>query len=126
MRFMLLMLPKGYEQAAAGTMPDPAHVEKMMVYNRALQDAGVLLSLDGLHPPRAPISLKKRQQRNTEWPQARQIFEALVGLKRENLTRHATILVSPVRERLKKTHSLLPQLERAPLFLRCVALIASF
>lgn len=24
MRFMLLMLPKGYEQAAAGTLPDPA------------------------------------------------------------------------------------------------------
>lgn len=51
MRFMLLMLPKGYEQAAAGTMPDPAHVEKMMAYNRALQEADVLLSLDGLHPP---------------------------------------------------------------------------
>ncbi len=31
---------------------------------------------------RAPISLKKRQQRNTEWPQVRQIFEALVVLKR--------------------------------------------
>ncbi len=49
---------------------------------------------------RAPISLKKRQQRNTEWPQVRQIFEALVVLKRKNLTRHVAILDSPVRERL--------------------------
>ncbi|MEQ1579727.1 MAG: YciI family protein [Steroidobacteraceae bacterium] len=51
MRFMLLMIPKGYEQAAAGTMPDPKAVEAMMKYNEALKDAGVLLSLDGLHPP---------------------------------------------------------------------------
>lgn len=49
---------------------------------------------------RAPISLKKRQQRNTEWPQARQIFEALVVLKRKNLTRHVAILDSPIWERL--------------------------
>ena len=51
MRFMMLMIPKGYEQAAAGTMPDPKAVEAMMKYNEALKDAGVLLSLDGLHPP---------------------------------------------------------------------------
>jgi hypothetical protein len=51
MRFMMLMIPKGYEQAAAGTMPDPKAVESMMKYNEALKEAGVLLSLDGLHPP---------------------------------------------------------------------------
>lgn len=51
MRFMMLMIPKGYEQAAAGTMPDPKAVEAMMKYNEALKEAGVLLSLDGLHPP---------------------------------------------------------------------------
>jgi len=72
------------------------------------------------------MSLKKRQQRKTEWPQARQIFETLVVLKRENLTPHAAILISPGWERLKKTHSLLPQLERASLFLRCVASIEPF
>lgn len=51
MRFMMLMIPHGYEQAAAGTAPDVAAVERMMEYNRQLQQAGVLLSLDGLHPP---------------------------------------------------------------------------
>jgi hypothetical protein len=52
MRFMMLMIPKGYENAAPGTMPeDKARVEAMMKYNEALQKAGVLLALDGLHPP---------------------------------------------------------------------------
>jgi hypothetical protein len=50
---MMLMIPKGYEQANPGTMPDPKGVEAMMKYNRELQDAGVLLSLEGLHPPSA-------------------------------------------------------------------------
>jgi hypothetical protein len=51
MRFMMLMIPRGYEDAAPGTMPDPKAVEKMMEYNHALQRAGVLIALDGLHPP---------------------------------------------------------------------------
>jgi hypothetical protein len=51
MRFMLLMIPKGYEAAPAGAVPDVAAVEAMSKYNQALQDAGVLIALDGLHPP---------------------------------------------------------------------------
>lgn len=51
MRFMMLMIPKGYESAAPGTMPDAKAVEAMMKYNEALQNAGVLLALEGLHPP---------------------------------------------------------------------------
>src|SRR4026207_206989 len=51
MRFMMLMIPKGYEQAAPGTMPDAKAVAAMMKYNESLQKAGVLLALDGLHPP---------------------------------------------------------------------------
>jgi len=52
MRFMMLMIPKGYETAAPGTMPeDKKAVEAMMKYNESLQKAGVLLALDGLHPP---------------------------------------------------------------------------
>ena len=51
MRFMMLMIPKGYESSAPGTMPDPKAVEAMMKYNKSLQEAGVLLSLEGLHPP---------------------------------------------------------------------------
>ena len=51
MRFMMLMIPKGYEKAAPGTMPDAKAVAAMMKYNESLQKAGVLLALDGLHPP---------------------------------------------------------------------------
>jgi len=52
MRFMMLMIPKGYESAAPGTMPeDEKALSAMMRYNEQLQQAGVLLALDGLHPP---------------------------------------------------------------------------
>jgi hypothetical protein len=51
MRFMMLMIPKGYEKATPGTMPDEKAVAAMMKYNEQLQKAGVLLALDGLHPP---------------------------------------------------------------------------
>ena len=51
MRFMMLMIPQGYENAAPGAMPDAKAVAAMMEYNAALQKAGVLLALDGLHPP---------------------------------------------------------------------------
>jgi hypothetical protein len=51
MRFMMLMIPKGYEKAAPGTMPDAKAVAAMMKFNESLQKAGVLLALDGLHPP---------------------------------------------------------------------------
>ena len=70
MRFMMLMIPKGYETAAPGTMPDTAAVEAMMKYNQALQDAGVLLSLDGLHPPSmgARVTFKGGKPRVTDGP----------------------------------------------------------
>ena len=51
MRFMMLMIPKGYEAAAPGTMPEAKAVEAMMAYNKSLQDAGILIDLNGLHPP---------------------------------------------------------------------------
>src|SRR5437660_6312543 len=51
MRFMMLMIPKGYETAARGTMPPADAVAAMMKYNEALKAAGVLITLDGLHPP---------------------------------------------------------------------------
>jgi hypothetical protein len=53
MRFMMLVIPKGYENAAPSETPDAAAVAKMMKYNEALANAGVLLSLDGLKPPSA-------------------------------------------------------------------------
>jgi hypothetical protein len=51
MRFMMLMIPKGYEKAEPGAMPSAEAVAAMMKYNEQLQRAGVLLALDGLHPP---------------------------------------------------------------------------
>jgi hypothetical protein len=51
MRFMMLMIPGGYETAAPGTMPPADAVSAMMKYNEALKNAGVLITLDGLHPP---------------------------------------------------------------------------
>jgi hypothetical protein len=51
MRFMMLMIPKGYDQPPPGTMPAARPVAAMMRFNQSLQKAGVLLALDGLHPP---------------------------------------------------------------------------
>jgi hypothetical protein len=69
MRFMMLMIPKGYETATPGTMPDAKAVEAMMKYNKQLQDAGVLLALDGLHPPSGRTRhLLARQADCHRWP----------------------------------------------------------
>jgi hypothetical protein len=51
MRFMMLMIPLGYETAPPDVQLDPERVSEMMKYNQALKDAGVLITLDGLHPP---------------------------------------------------------------------------
>ena len=53
MRFMMLVIPRGYEKAAPDTMPSAEAVAEMMKYNESLAKAGVLLSLDGLFPPSA-------------------------------------------------------------------------
>ena len=51
MRFMMIVIPKGYETAPPDAAPSREAVSKMMEYNRSLQKAGVLLALDGLLPP---------------------------------------------------------------------------
>jgi hypothetical protein len=70
MRFMMLMIPKGYEKAQPGAMPDPKAVLAMMKYNEALQKAGVLLAIDGLHPPSmgARIAFSGGKPRVTDGP----------------------------------------------------------
>ena len=55
MRFMMLVIPKGYEIAATDAVPDAQAVKRMMKYNEDLAKAGVLLSLDGLTPPSAGV-----------------------------------------------------------------------
>ncbi len=51
MRFMMLMIPLGYESAPPDVKLDPERMAAMMRYNEELRDAGVLITLDGLHPP---------------------------------------------------------------------------
>ncbi len=51
MRFMMLVIPKAYETAAADFVPPADLVAKMTKYNTSLSQAGVLLGLEGLTPP---------------------------------------------------------------------------
>src|SRR3954454_24676067 len=70
MRFMMLMIPKGYEKAAPGTMPPADAVAAMMKYNQQFKAAGVLITLDGLHPPSmgAPVSFSDGKRVVTDGP----------------------------------------------------------
>jgi hypothetical protein len=78
MRFMMLMIPKGYEKAAPGAMPDAKAVAAMMRYNESLQKAGVLLALDGLHPPsmgaRVTFSEGKAAVTDGPFPEAKEVL----------------------------------------------------
>jgi hypothetical protein len=51
MRFMMLVIPKAYENAGVDFVPPVDLVAKMTKYNESLSKAGVLLALDGLTPP---------------------------------------------------------------------------
>jgi hypothetical protein len=70
MRFMMLMIPLGYETASPDVQLDPERVKTMMKYNQDLKDAGVLLALDGLHPPStgARVSFKTGKPIVTDGP----------------------------------------------------------
>lgn len=70
MRFMMLMIPKGYESAEPGAMPSADAVAAMMKYNEDLQKAGILLALDGLHPPSmgARVSFADGKAKVTDGP----------------------------------------------------------
>lgn len=70
MRFMMLMIPLGYEAAPPDVQLDPERVAAMMRYNEALKDAGVLITLDGLHPPSmgARVSFSTGQPIVTDGP----------------------------------------------------------
>ena len=48
MRFLMIMYPDRAAESAA--VPDAKAVEAMMKYNEELAKAGVLVSLEGLHP----------------------------------------------------------------------------
>ena len=87
MRFMMLMIPSGYETAAAGTMPAADAVAAMMKYNEALKVAGVLVTLDGLHPPSmgARVSFAGGKPVVTDGPftEAKEVHRRLLDDRRE-------------------------------------------
>jgi len=70
MRFMMLMIPHGYETQPPGVMPPAEQVEPMMNYNRSLQQAGILLACEGLHPPSsgARVSFADGKPKVTDGP----------------------------------------------------------
>jgi hypothetical protein len=78
MRFMMIVIPKGYENAAPGTMPDAEAVARMMKYNESLQKAGVLLDLNGLHPPsvgaRVSFETGKPKVVDGPFPEAKEVI----------------------------------------------------
>ncbi len=78
MRFMMLMIPKGYESAAPDRMPDAKAVSAMMKYNESLQKAGVLLALDGLRPPsmgaRVSFAGGKPKVMDGPFPEAKEVI----------------------------------------------------
>jgi hypothetical protein len=71
MRFMMIMFPKDYQTAKPGTVPDLKAIEVMRKYNEQLQEAGVLLALDGLTPPStmsARVTFKSGKSKVTDGP----------------------------------------------------------
>ena len=114
MRFMMLVIPKGYETAKPGTMPEADAVARMMKYNEELQKAGVLLALDGLHPPStgARVSFSGGQPKVSDGPfaeakdviggywmiQVRSKEEALEWAKRAPMGDNEIIEVRQVQE----------------------------
>lgn len=77
MKFMMFMIPSVYqpgtpesERVVEGFAPSAEEVEAMMKYNEELAKAGVLLALDGLHPPAngARVSFKGDTPSVTDGP----------------------------------------------------------
>jgi hypothetical protein len=114
MRFMMLVIPTGYEAAKPDQMPDAESVRKMMKYNEDLANAGVLLALEGLKPPSAGarISYAGGTPKVTDGPfaeskeciggywmiQVKSKEEAIEWAKRAPMTRGETIEVRGVHE----------------------------
>ena len=114
MRFMMIVIPKGYETATADAAPGAEAVAKMMEYNKTLQKAGVLLALDGLFPPStgARISLADGKATVTDgpFPEAKEVIdgywiiqvrsreEAIEWAKRAPMSNNEVIEVRQIHE----------------------------
>jgi len=116
MRFMMMVIPEGYESAAAAPAPVPCAeaVAKVMEYNKALQKAGVLLALDYLFPPSTGtrVSYADGKATVTDGPfaetreviggywiiQVRSREEAIEWAKRAPMSNNEVIEVRQIRE----------------------------
>jgi len=114
MRFMMIVIPKGYESAAPDAVPSAEAVGKMMEYNRSLQQAGVLLALDGLLPPstgaRISFSDGKATATDGPFPEAKEVIggywiiqvrsreEAIEWTKRAPMANNEIIEVRQIHE----------------------------
>ena len=115
MRFMLMVIPNGYESAAPTVVPRAQAVSKMMEYNKALRKAGVLLALDELLPPstRARISYSggKASVTDGHFTEAKEVIvgywiiqvrsreEAIEWAKRAPMSDNDVIEVRQIQER---------------------------
>ncbi len=114
MRFMMIMIPKGYESAKPGTLPDAKAVAAMMKYNEELVKAGVMIGGEGLHPPSmgARVSFPGGKPKVTDGPfaeakeviggywmiQAKSLQEAIEWAKRCPGSENETIEIRQVQE----------------------------
>jgi hypothetical protein len=114
MRFMMIVIPKGYESAAPDAVRGAEAVGRMMTYNKSLQQAGVLLALDGLLPPStgARISFSDGKATVTDGPfaeakeviggywiiQARSREEAIEWARRAPMSNDEIIEVRQIHE----------------------------
>lgn len=137
MRFMMLMIPKGYETAAPGAVTDleADRVAAMMKYNEDLEKSGILLALDGLHPPSmgARVSFRGGKPKVTDGPfaEAKEVLggywmievkskeEAIEWAKRCPASDNEVIEIRQVQEmedfspEVQKAAKSLPDLQRA-------------
>ena len=78
MRFMMLMIPKSYREAPFRALPDVESFAAMCRYNDSLQKAGILLAVDGLHPPsvgtRISFSGKKATALDGPFSEAKEVL----------------------------------------------------
>lgn len=113
MRFMMIVIPSGYETAASDAQPKLEDFTRMMEYNKSLEKAGILLGMDGLTPPStgARVSFNDGKATVTDGPfaeaketiggywiiQVRSREEAIEWAKRAPMNNDAIIEVRQIR-----------------------------
>jgi hypothetical protein len=114
MRFMMLVIPKGYESTPPDAVPSTEAIARMAEFNRSLQQAGVLLALDGLFPPSAGVRVSfpdgKATVTDGPFAEAKEVIggywmiqvhsreEAIEWAKRAPMTNNETIEIRQVYE----------------------------